>query len=91
MAQSEVSERIAELRREISYHLYRYEVLDDPVISDTEYDALMDELRALEAEHPEQITPDSPTQRVGAQPAEGFVKVEHPAPILSLDKASTGE
>jgi DNA ligase (NAD+) len=91
MAQSEISERIAELRREISYHLYRYEVLDDPAISDTEYDALMDELRALEAEHPERITPDSPTQRVGAQPAEGFVKVEHPAPILSLDKASTGE
>jgi len=91
MAQSEVSERIAELQREISYHLYRYEVLDDPIISDTEYDALMDELRALEAEHPERITPDSPTQRVGAQPAEGFVKVEHPAPILSLDKASTGE
>ncbi|MFQ6099929.1 MAG: NAD-dependent DNA ligase LigA [Anaerolineae bacterium] len=91
MTLREVRSRVEELRREINYHNYRYYVLDDPVISDAEYDALMDELRALEAEHPELITPDSPTQRVGAQPAEGFVKVEHPAPVLSLDKATSGE
>ena len=91
MAQSEVLERIAELRREISHHNYRYYVLNDPVVSDAEYDARMDELRALEAEHPDLVTLDSPTQRVGGEPAEGFVKVEHPAPILSLDKAASGE
>jgi DNA ligase (NAD+) len=88
---SQASERIEQLRRQINYHNYRYHVLDDPVVSDAEYDALMDELRALEEAHPELVTPDSPTQRVGGQPAEGFVKVEHPAPILSLDKASSGE
>ncbi len=88
---NKVTERIAQLRREINYHNYRYHALDDPVISDAEYDALMDELRALEEAHPELITPDSPTQRVGVEPAEGFVKVEHPAPILSLDKAASGE
>jgi len=91
MAQREVADRVAQLRREINYHNYRYHVLDDPIISDAEYDALMDELQALEAAHPELVTPDSPTQRVGAQPAEGFVKVTHPAPILSLDKATSGE
>jgi DNA ligase (NAD+) len=84
-------ERTARLRREINYHNYRYYVLNDPVVSDAEYDALMDELLALEEAHPELITPDSPTQRVGPEPAEGFVKVEHPAPILSLDKAASGE
>jgi len=88
---SEPSERIEQLRREINYHNYRYHVLDDPVVSDAEYDALMDELRALEEAHPELVAPDSPTQRVGGQPAEGFVKVEHPALILSLDKATSGE
>jgi DNA ligase (NAD+) len=87
----EAVERVEQLRREINYHNYRYYVLDDPVVSDAEYDALMDELRVLEAAHPELVTPDSPTQRVGGQPAEGFAKVEHPAPILSLDKASSGE
>jgi len=91
MAQREVADRVAQLRREINYHNYRYYVLNDPIISDAEYDALMDELQALEAAHPELVTPDSPTQRVGAQPAEGFVKVTHPAPILSLDKATSGE
>ena len=91
MASQEVTARVEQLRQEINYHNYRYYVLDDPLISDGEYDALLDELRQLEAEHPELITPDSPTQRVGAQPAEGFVKVEHPAPILSLDKAANGD
>jgi DNA ligase (NAD+) len=91
MTFEQIRDRIEKLRREINTHNYRYYVLDDPVVSDVEYDALLDELRTLEAEHPELITPDSPTQRVGAQPAEGFVKVEHPAPILSLDKAASGE
>jgi len=91
MVQPEVTERVAQLRREINYHNYRYYVLADPLVSDAEYDALMDELRDLEAAYPELVVPDSPTQRVGAQPADGFVKVEHPAPILSLDKSTSGE
>ena len=84
-------QRAADLREQIRFHNYRYYVLNQPVVSDNEYDALMDELRALESEYPELATPDSPTQRVGAEPAEAFHKVEHPAPILSLDKASSGE
>ena len=91
MTEREVVERVEQLRREINYHSHRYYVLDDPIISDAEYDVLMDELRGLEAEHPELVTPDSPTQRVEPQPVETFVKVEHPAPILSLDKATSGE
>ncbi len=91
MSQQQIVERVAHLRRQINYHNYRYYVLDNPVIGDAEYDALMDELRGLEEAHPALVTPDSPTQRVGPQPAEGFVKVEHPAPILSLDKAASGE
>ncbi|MBN2394212.1 MAG: NAD-dependent DNA ligase LigA [Anaerolineae bacterium] len=81
--------RAEKLREEINYHNYCYHTLDSPIISDAQFDALVDELRALEAAHPELITPDSPTQRVGGAPAEGFAKVEHPAPILSLDKASS--
>jgi len=80
-------ERIQQLRREINYHLYRYHVLDSPVISDAEYDALYRELAALEAEHPEWAVPDSPTQRAGAAAADIFAKVRHPAPILSLMNA----
>lgn len=64
--------RIKELREQINYHNYRYYVLDDPVISDAEFDQLMRELERLEAEHPELVTPDSPTQRVGAPPVGGF-------------------
>ncbi len=86
----QVAERIEELRGEINYHNYRYYALNDPVVGDAEYDRLMDELRALEEAHPELVTPDSPTQRVGEEPVEGFTKVEHPAPILSLDKATDG-
>lgn len=81
--------RAEKLREEINYHNYRYHTLDSPLISDAQFDALVDELRVLEAAHPELIAPDSPTQRVGGAPAEGFAKVEHPAPILSLDKASS--
>lgn len=78
------AERIAVLRRAVNYHSYRYHVLDSPVISDAQYDALYSELRALEEAHPELITTDSPTQRVGEEPAVKFGKVVHPAPILSL-------
>jgi DNA ligase (NAD+) len=77
-------QRLEELRRQIDYHNYRYNVLDDPVISDYEFDQLMQKLRSIEADHPEWITPTSPTQRAGGQPAEKFTKVRHPAPILSL-------
>src|SRR5690242_20314795 len=79
--------RADKLRDEIRYHEHRYYVLDSPEISDAEYDALMNELKALEAEHPDLLTPDSPTQRVGGKPREGFTKVEHSSPMLSLDNA----
>ncbi|PMP98213.1 MAG: DNA ligase (NAD(+)) LigA, partial [Thermodesulfobacterium geofontis] len=83
----EIIERVKKLREEIEYHNYRYYVLDSPVISDAEYDALMRELRQLEEMYPELITPDSPTQRVGFKPAEGFKEVPHAEPMLSLDDA----
>ena len=83
--------RIQQLRDEINYHLYRYHVLDAPVISDAEYDALYRELVSLEEKHPELITPDSPTQRAGAEPLDSFTKVAHPAPILSLANAFNAE
>jgi DNA ligase (NAD+) len=79
--------RARQLRDELNEHSYRYYVLNDPTISDAEYDALTAELRQIETEHPELITPDSPTQRVGGQVAEGFNKVRHPQPILSLSNA----
>src|SRR6267154_9475 len=82
---------IESLRDEIRHHEYRYYVLDDPEISDAEFDRLMNRLKALEAEHPELITPDSPTQRVGGKPREGFVKAPHSIPMLSLDNAYTEE
>jgi DNA ligase (NAD+) len=81
---SDLLERLDYLRGQVNYHDYRYHVLDDPVISDVEYDRLLAELRQLEAEHPEMVTPDSPTQRAGAPPLTKFVKIRHPAPILSL-------
>jgi DNA ligase (NAD+) len=87
MAAAEPTQRAAELREQLNYHLYRYHVLDDPIVSDAEYDALMRELRALEAAHPELVTPDSPTQRVGAPASEKFAKVRHPVPMLSLGNA----
>ena len=76
--------RVEELRQLINYHNYRYYVLDSPEISDGEYDRLMEELRRLEAEHPELSSPDSPTQRVGAGPLEAFGIVRHEIPMLSL-------
>ncbi|MCS7149199.1 MAG: NAD-dependent DNA ligase LigA [Caldimicrobium sp.] len=83
----EVLERVKKLREEIEYHNYRYYVLDSPVISDAEYDNLMRELKDLEARYPQLITPDSPTQRVGFKPIEGFKEVPHKEPMLSLDDA----
>jgi len=87
----QVAAEIEWLRREIEEHNYRYFVLDAPTIPDAEYDRLMQRLRALEAEHPELVTPDSPTQRVGAKPADQFRQVRHTKPMLSLENAFTAE
>jgi DNA ligase (NAD+) len=87
MENSRLQARLEELRDEIRYHNYRYHILDQPVISDGEFDQLMQELREIEAGHPEWITVDSPTQRAGAPPAERFTKIQHPAQILSLGNA----
>jgi DNA ligase (NAD+) len=81
------AERIDELRRLIRYHEERYYILNQPEIADAEFDALMRELEQLEREHPDLVTPDSPTQRVSGRPAEGFPTVEHLEPMLSLDNA----
>jgi len=85
------TERVAQLRRLIEHHNYRYHVLDDPEIDDSAYDVLFDELRALEEQHPDLVAPDSPTQRVGAPPAAGFTKVAHLSPMGSLEKVTTRE
>lgn len=87
MTEESEFEELQRLKREIHYHNYRYHVLDAPVISDYEYDRLMQRLKEIEARHPEWVTPDSPSQRVGAVAAEKFAKVRHPAPILSLGNA----
>ena len=83
--------QVAQLHDLLRRHEYEYYVLDAPTISDAEYDTLMNQLKALEAEHPELLTPDSPTQRVGGRPAEGFQKVAHSRPMLSLDNAYNEE
>src|ERR1017187_3265570 len=83
----DVQQKIDALREKIRHHEHRYYVLDDPEITDAEFDRLVNELKALEAQHPELITPDSPTQRVGGKPREGFVKIPHSTPMLSLDNA----
>ena len=83
--------KIEKLREELRRHEHLYYVLDKPEISDAEYDALMNELKKLEAAHPELVTPDSPTQRVGGKPAEGFKKAQHSRPMLSLDNAYNAE
>ncbi|HEX6306269.1 MAG TPA: NAD-dependent DNA ligase LigA [Anaerolineales bacterium] len=87
MENESLHQRLEALRREVRYHNYQYHVLDNPVISDYEYDQLLQELQKIEAQHPEWITPDSPSQRAGAPPADRFEKVRHPAPILSLSNA----
>ncbi len=86
-----VLEEVERLRKEIAYHDYRYYILNDPVISDAEYDKLMRRLKELEAAYPELITPDSPTQRVGGAPASEFRKVRHEEPMLSLDNTFSKE
>jgi DNA ligase (NAD+) len=88
---SAAARRAAELRVELRQHEHLYYVMDTPEISDAEYDALMNELKRIEAAHPELLTPDSPTQRVGGKPAEGFAKVRHSRPMLSLDNAYSAE
>jgi DNA ligase (NAD+) len=88
---SSPADRAAELRREIEFHNHRYYVLDDPEISDSDYDALLNELRDLEKENPELQTPDSPTQRVGAKPIDRFAPAEHLQPMLSLANARNEE
>ena len=87
MADKKATKRARLLRRELNRHDHLYHVLDAPEISDAQYDALMHELRQLEQEHPDLVAPDSPTQRVGAEPAEGFAQVQHPVPLLSLANA----
>jgi DNA ligase (NAD+) len=91
MATKTVDKRAGELRGQLDHHLYRYHVLDDPEISDAEYDKLFDELKALEEEHPELVVPDSPTQRVGAPISGRFQKVQHLTPMGSLEKVTTDE
>ena len=91
MAEADPVTRAAELRRLIDDANHRYHVLDDPTLSDGEYDALMAELRELEAADPALVTPDSPTQRVGAAPSSGFAEVTHLQPMLSLQNARTDE
>ncbi len=84
---SSVRDRVEQLREKINYHNHRYYVLDDPVISDADFDKLFQELQALEAAHPELVTPDSPTQRVGGAPLKEFGAVRHAVPMLSLGNA----
>jgi DNA ligase (NAD+) len=85
------AERATELRKALDHHNHRYYVLDDPEVSDADYDALLNELRDIEAEHPELLTPDSPTQRVGAEPLDKFEQVRHLQPMLSLANARNEE
>jgi DNA ligase (NAD+) len=84
MSDPDVRKQIEELRQQINYHNYLYHTLDSPIISDYEFDQLMNKLKELEAAHPELITPDSPTQRTGGAPLDKFRKVQHPVPVLSL-------
>src|SRR5215470_18570895 len=90
-AKKSIKDKIEALREKIRHHEYLYYVLDDPKISDTEFDVLMNQLKKLESENPKLITPDSPTQRVGGKPREGFVKVPHSSPMLSLDNTYNEE
>src|SRR5210317_2217440 len=84
---SKILEQAAQLREQLNYHNYRYYVLDDPEIPDSEYDRLLRELQELEENQPELVTHDSPTQRVGAEPLEAFSEVKHEIPMLSLGNA----
>ncbi|MCI3953556.1 MAG: ligA, partial [Burkholderiales bacterium] len=86
-AAPDVRERISRLHEEIERHNHQYYVLDQPLVSDAEYDRLFRELQDLEARHPELVTPDSPTQRVGAKPLAAFAPARHHTPMLSLNNA----
>ncbi|QLB15238.1 DNA ligase (NAD(+)) LigA [Mannheimia granulomatis] len=90
-ATTEVSEQVEQLRQKLRQYEYEYHVLDNPTVPDAEYDRLMNELKNLEWQHPELITSDSPTQRVGAKPLSGFAQITHEIPMLSLDNAFAGE
>ena len=90
-ASAATKKTVDSLREQIRHHNYRYHVLDDPEIPDVEYDRLVRELQSLEAKHPELITADSPTQRVGAEPVSAFGTVTHRIPMLSLDNAFSEE
>ena len=87
MTANKEQQHAEKLRNDINYHNYRYYVLDDPEIPDSEYDRLLRELQELEAKHPELVTHDSPTQRVGAEPLDAFSEVKHEVPMLSLGNA----
>src|SRR5215510_7486317 len=87
MTTNSLRSRYETLKSQINEHNYRYHVLDAPIISDLEFDRLLNELKQIEAQHPDWITEDSPTLRAGAKPADRFTKVMHPAPILSLANA----
>ncbi|MYC28953.1 MAG: NAD-dependent DNA ligase LigA [Chloroflexi bacterium] len=91
MADQSVTDRVAQLRQDLNYHNHRYYVLDAPEIPDHEYDRLFQELKKIEEDHPELVTPDSPTHRIGGEPAEGFVQVEHRHTMLSLGNAFDDE
>src|SRR5271169_404447 len=86
-----VAAELEDLREKLHHHEYLYHVLDRPEISDAEYDRMMRRLKEIEAAHPDLVTPDSPTQRVGGKPREGFTKVRHSSPMLSLDNALNAE
>ena len=90
-AAKDIQKKLDALREKIRHHEHRYYVLDDPEISDLEFDKLLEQLKKIESEHPELITPDSPTQRVGGKPREGFLKVRHSSPMLSLDNTYNEE
>ena len=90
-ASKDIEKKIEDLRDKIRHHEYRYFVLDEPEISDYDFDKLVEQLKKLEAEYPALITPDSPTQRVGGKPREGVVKVAHSSPMLSLDNTYNEE
>src|SRR5580692_12883352 len=90
-AAKDLEKKMEALRENIRHHEYLYHVLDNPEISDLEFDKLMQQLKDLESEHPELIRADSPTQRVGGKPREGFVKVPHSSPMLSLDNTYSEE
>ena len=90
-ASAAIRKTVESLRKQIRHHNYQYHVLDEPDVPDAEYDRLLRELQSIEADHPELISPESPTQRVGAEPVSAFGTVQHQLPMLSLDNAFSEE